>query len=286
MDMAEDLLAGRNPYHRPFDFFTVPYPLTAAIFGLPLVLAGVSLELGTGIFMGASVGLLTLGLTRRGYVGLYALLAAPFWGDVFTTQWAPMMMVAAFYPILSFVVLVKPQTALPIVLTHANRAGIVVTALVAIGSLIVMPTWPWEFIEALGMGYGPDGFVIDRYLTYRYSPLTAGPGVIAVLLLRHLRDRHARLLLIAAFMPTSSMFILWLIPRTRGEYLWTAAVSWIGPLVVVPCTFLFPACNVALGNTFRQGFFETILCYVPMVILVLRRNWQMGRPGVDTEAPA
>ena len=37
IDMATDLLAGRNPYDHPYNFFNLPYPLPAAVCGLPFV---------------------------------------------------------------------------------------------------------------------------------------------------------------------------------------------------------------------------------------------------------
>src|SRR5437879_2865883 len=68
---AQHLLAGKNPYDTPLE----QYPLTAALFGLPLVL--LRPEVAAALFYGISSALLALGLTRQGYTRLLIFLALP-----------------------------------------------------------------------------------------------------------------------------------------------------------------------------------------------------------------
>src|SRR5437879_4735485 len=82
-------------------------------------------------------------------------------------------------------------------------------------SPLVMPGWPW-----LWAGH--------FYLCYRFVPLLIVPGPLLALALLRYRDRDALLLLLAALMPQRwfyDTFILWLIPKTRREIIWTIFFS-------------------------------------------------------------
>jgi len=275
--MATDLLAGRNPYDHPYNFFNLPYPLPAAVCGLPFV--WLPKEVAVGLFFGISAGLLAFAITQQGYTRLLIFLSAPFLSAFATLQWSPLIAAAAFFPVLSFLVLVKPQAALPIVATRLNRTAVVAIALVAIASLLAMPSWPVEWLDKLGFHVGSDALRIDRYRTVWYVPLLTIPGIFILPALTCLRDRDARVLLLASLMPhntTYDLFILWVIPRGRSEVVWTTALSWGLLLLWFGPSFL---------AHLQSGFIETATCFLPMVWILLIRQRSQRRPQDLRSAP-
>src|SRR5262249_20944190 len=110
--LAQSLLAGKNLYDNSLQ----QYPLTAAVFALPLV--HLPPEAAAGLFIGLSTALLTFGLTRNGYSRLFIFLSYPYWLALLLVQWSPLLMAAAFFPFLLPVTLAKPQVGLPVAITY------------------------------------------------------------------------------------------------------------------------------------------------------------------------
>lgn len=211
---AGDLLTGRDPYNYPFHSYAIPYPLPAAFVGLPFV--PFSPEVGAGLFFGISSGLLAFGITRYGYQRLLIFLSYPYFAALTMAQWSPLLMAGAFLPILLPAILVKPHIGLPIGLNYLTRRGFWLSLGVGILSLIIMPTWPWRWLNQVGN-------------FQNFIPLLLFPGPVLLLALLNHRDRDARLLLLATILPQRwfyDNFILWLIPKSRRELLATAVISW------------------------------------------------------------
>jgi len=79
LQAANDLIAGRDVYLRPFGIDLVPYPLPAAFFALPLVL--LTPPIAAGVFFGLSSMVLAWCLLRnRPYWWLLIFLSWPFFG--------------------------------------------------------------------------------------------------------------------------------------------------------------------------------------------------------------
>ncbi len=161
---AQHLLAGKNPYDTPLE----QYPLTAALFGLPLVL--LRPEVAAALFYGISSALLALGLTRQGYTRLLIFLAYPYWAGMLTAQWAPLIAASAFFPILLPATLAKPQIGLPVALTHLSRRGALACLVFLLLTLIALPRWPLLWIHQLG------------YYEH-FTPLVVLPGPLLILAL-------------------------------------------------------------------------------------------------------
>lgn len=240
------MLAGQNPYDTPLE----QYPLTAALFGLPFV--WLRPEIAAAVFYGLSSGLLAFGLTRHGYHRLLVFLAYPYWAGSLTAQWSPLIAASAFFPLLLPVTMVKPQIGLPVALTHLTRRGVVACVVVALLSLAVMPRWPLLWAGQL------------RYYEH-FIPLLVLPGPVLALALLRYRDRDALLLVGAAVMPQRwffDAFILWLIPKTRREIVWTAFFSWgagIWRWYHIPHSFT------------EVGRWTVVFLYLPMLAVVLGR---------------
>ena len=244
---AQDLLAHRNPYARPMQL----YPLTCAVFGLPF--AWMRPEAAGGAFYGISSALMALGLSRHGYRRLLVFLAYPYWAGLIEAQWTPLIMASAFFPLLLPATLAKPQLGLPVALTTPTWRGVLACTVLITLSLLVMPGWPW-----LWAGH--------FYLYNRFVPLLIVPGPLLALALLRYRDRDALLLLLAALMPQRwfyDTFILWLIPKTRREFIWTIFFSWGAGLYR---WYHAPHSYIEVGR------WMVLFMYLPMLAVVLLRK--------------
>jgi hypothetical protein len=245
--LAQRLLAGQNPYDTPLE----QYPLPAALFALPFV--RLRPETAAGIFYGLSSAALAFGLTRHSYRGLMIFLAYPYWAGMLAVQWSPVIAASAFFPLLLPLTMAKPQIGLPVFLTHASRRGVVLSLIVGALTLAIMPKWPLIWIGQL------------RHYEH-FIPLLVLPGPLLLLALFRYRDRDAILLLLAACMPQRWFFdgfILWLIPKSRREIVWTVFFSWGAGLwrwYHVPHNFA------------EVGEWAVVFLYLPMLAVVLCRK--------------
>src|SRR5438309_11964921 len=105
------------------------------------------------------------------------------------------------------------------------------------------------------------------------------PGPLLLLALLRGRDRDTRLLLLSAAMPQRwffDAFILWLIPKTRRELLWTVLISWGAGIWR---RYQFP-------HSFNQvGRWAVIFLYLSMLIaLLLRPTAHPGPPELENSS--
>jgi hypothetical protein len=259
LHLAQRLLARQNPYDTALE----QYPLTAGIFALPFV--RLQPEIAAGAFYGISSALLAFGLTRHSYRGLLIFLAYPYWAGLLTVQWSTIITASAFFPWLLPVTMAKPQIGLPVFLTHASRRGVVACLMVGALSLVLMPRWPMLWIAQM-----------KNY--EHFIPLLVFPGPLLLLALFRYRNRDAILLFLAACMPQRwffDSFILWLIPKSRREILWTVFFSWgagVWRWYHVPQSFN------------EVGRWAVIFLYLPMLAIVLWRKSNGETPMGQAEA--
>jgi hypothetical protein len=258
LHLAQRIMARQNPYDTPLE----QYPLTAGLFALPFV--RLRPEIAAGLFYGISSAALAFGLTRSNFRGLLIFLAYPYWAGLLTVQWSPIIAAAAFFPILLPVIMAKPQIGIPIFLTRMTRRGFVACLIVAAISLAVMPRWPLLWIAQM-----------KNY--EHFIPLLVLPGPLLVLALWRYRDRDAILLLLAACMPQRwffDSFILWLIPKSRREIVWTVFLSWGAGIWR---WYHFP------HSLNEVGRWTVIFIYLPMLALVLLRKADSSTNQIDAE---
>jgi hypothetical protein len=249
---VQHLLARQNPYNTPLE----QYPLTAAVFGLPFV--WLRPEIAGGLFYGVSSALLAFGVTRNGYHGLLVFFAYPYWAGLLAVQWSPLIFASAFFPLLLPATMAKPQIGLPVAITHLSRRGILACAVVGLLTLIVMPRWPLLWLGQL------------KYYEH-FIPLLVLPGPLLALALWRYRDADAWFLVVTAMMPQRwffDAFILWLIPKSRREILFTAALSW--------------GAGVWRWNHIPHSFVEVgrlalVFIYLPMLAVVLLRHFRPAK---------
>lgn len=244
--LAQRLVARQNPYDTPLE----QYPLTAALFGLPFIrLSG---EVAAGIFWGLSSGLLAFGLSAKGYVRLLILLAYPYWAGILTVQWSPLIAASAFIPWLLPATMAKPQVGVPVFLTRVTKRGMWACLAVGVATLLLMPSWPILWWRQAG-----------NY--QHFIPITVLPGPLLAAALWRYRDRDAQLLILSAIMPQRwffDSFILWLIPKSRREIVWTIFFSWgagIWRWYYMPRSFA------------EVGRWTVIFLYLPMLAVILLR---------------
>jgi len=247
LHLAQRLLARQNPYDTPLE----QYPLPAALFAL--LFSRLQPELAAGFFWGISSSLLAFGLTRHSYRSLLIFLAYPYWAGILTVQWSPIIAASAFFPLLLPVTLAKPQVGLPVFLTRLSRSGLLACAVVGLVSIAIMPRWPLLWLRQ-----------IRNY--QHFIPLLVLPGPLVLLALVRYRTRDAWLLLLSALMPQRwffDSFILWLIPQSRREIVWTVFLSWgagVWRWYHTPHSFA------------EVGRWTVIFLYLPMLAVVLLRK--------------
>ena len=245
---AQRLLAGQNPYDIPLE----QYPVSAAFFSLPFV--SLRPEVAGALFYGLSSALLAFGLIRHGYHYLLVFLAYPYWAGLLAVQWSVVIFASAFFPLLLPVTMAKPQLGLPVALTHLSRRGVLACVVVALLTLIAMPRWPLLWL-AQAKNYE------------HFIPLLILPGPVLALALWRYRDKDAWFLVLTAMMPQRwffDAFILWLIPKSRREILFTAALSWgagIWRWYHIPHSFV------------EVGRFSVLFIYLPMLAVILFRQF-------------
>ena len=247
---AREFLQGVDPYRHPPAEDYAPYPFPAVIFAMPfLVLPPV---IAASVFFGISSGLMAYGLLANGWASLLVFTCCPFWIALQWAQWTPLIVASAFFSFLAITVCIKPQISLPVVLTHLNKVAIISAFSLLAVSLILYPSWPWRWLKSLS-GY------------QAYCALLTIPGPLLLLAFKRWRDPDARLLLLASIFPQRWLYdglILWLIPKTRKEFLYTALVSWTALAWLL------------LRNTdslIERGAVLTLSFHVPMLITILRR---------------
>ncbi|HTW56688.1 MAG TPA: hypothetical protein VMD99_01015 [Terriglobales bacterium] len=245
--LAQRFLAHQNPYDTPLE----QYPFPAALFALPFV--HLRPEIAGALFWGMSSSLLAWGLTRHGYTRLLIFLAFPYWAGIFTVQWSPLIVASAFFPLLLPVTMAKPQVGLPVLLTRLSRRGLFACILLALLSLAALPKWPLLWLR--------------QSVNYQhFIPLLLLPGPLLLLALLRFRQRDALFLLLAAAMPQRwffDTFILWLIPQSRREIVWTVFFSWgagIWRWYHMPHSYT------------QVGRWTVLFIYLPMLAVILFRK--------------
>ena len=192
------------------------------------------------------------GVTRYGYHRLLIFLAFPYWAGLLVAQWSTLIVASAFLPLLLPATMVKPQVGLPVAITYLSRRGILACVVVALLSVAVMPRWPLLWLGQL-----------KHY--EHFFPLLILPGPLLLLALWRYRDRDTWFLLLTAIMPQRwffDAFILWLIPKSRREIVWTGFFSWGAGI----WRWYHPPLDFT-----QVGRWAVLFLYLPMLGVILAR---------------
>jgi hypothetical protein len=259
---ARDWLAGKDPY-LPYilnlDTFAVPYPFTAVLLAIPLV--WLPDQIAAGVFMGLGSSLLAwLILRREENWRLLLFLSWPLVNNLLFIQWAPYIASMYFTPFLPLFVLIKPQLALPFLLTQKpNRIGLLLAGILLLVSLALYPSWPIDWLKSI------HNFIGLPLLFF----LPLGP-LLFLALIRY-RDKRTWLLVLLAAMPQRMVYDqlgVLLVAENLKQQIFLVICSWISlPVVLyyhgwenVPWGWqtwiliesYFPALLIVLLPTFRN----------------------------------
>lgn len=250
LDTARDLLAGRDPYDFKADALHVPYPLPVAMFGLPWL--WLSPRLAATCHFGIASAFLAYAVLRKGHLWqLLIFFSFPYAYSLLYTQWSPLISATWFFPILApTLALVKPQVALPVVLSCLSLPGVLLSAGIFLCSLGIYPSWPFHWAGQLG----PFESIV---------PFLSPAGFLLIPLVLRLRSSRARMLLLMSLMPIRAAYDLsplFLIPRSAVGMLLLVALSWIPALW-----------NPSLGFAVRPEW-TAVLLFVPAMLLLFARR--------------
>jgi len=263
---ARLLFGGLNPYVAirpagpyPFQAYFY-YPLTAALAAAPL--AWLRPYLAGALFMGVSSGLLAFGLLADGWKRMGLFLSAPYWVALAVAQWSPLLAAAALLPGLGWLLACKPNLGVAGFAWRPHWVTLAGGALFGLLALLLLPSWPWDWLAVLGTLEGHPPAVLI---------LPLGP----LLLLAALRWRTpaGRLLLALSIFPQLLFFydqlILWLIPASLRAGAAYAALSWVGYFA-----WRLTSLDPAGGETLRQPTqFILWTIYLPALAMVV---WTEG----------
>lgn len=260
---ARHLLAGVNPYTAPQPaIYEIPWPL---LYPLPAVLAAVPVArfdapLAGALFFGASSALLGVALawTRRWWA--FAAFVSPcYLIAAGVVQWAPLVMAATLLPWLGGLLVVKPNIGLAGYCYRPTWRSTVGCVVVLALSLAVLPSWPRDWLAALG------------HAQHR-PPILVGAGVLLALAALRWRTAEGRYLLASACVPRMpylyDVLPLWLLVRDRLDVLVLLTAQWIA---FVGMRQLAPP-HITEADMYWYILPWTIaLGYLPALIPVLRR---------------
>jgi hypothetical protein len=268
---ARSLLAGRNPYHEigPGLSFDWPaplyYPLTAAIPITPLSL--IDRRLAAVLFAAVASGVFVWAATRRSLGPAVVITSASAALAAETVQWSPLLGAAFGIPLLGVLLSAKPTIGLAIFAARPTRSAVVGTIVVTAIALILLPSWPADWLAALKhTSLGTSGG------TPYFAPISTMGGASAALALLRWRRPEARLVFALACVPQTPLLYetvpLFLVPSTitEGGILWLG--SWLAALWV---SMAGPYDGDLERFTISARAIGWCL-YLPCVVLLLRRQ--------------
>lgn len=247
-DAAARLVHGENPY--PTGTQRFPYPLPAVLLAVPFT--RIPLERARPILDVLIGWAFVYGLWK--YRGPYALLAVVSGAYLFAMtrgQTTPLMVAASLIPALGFLLAVRPNTGAALWIARPSLMALLGASLFLALSLVVLPSWPWDWWLALPL---------DN--TGLMPPVLRPFGVVLLLAALRWRTPEGRLILAIAFIPQTTLpyelVALALVPANRLEMAIYVGGSWIAVVAAERLDIGWPVSLCAV--------------YLPMLYLVLRRK--------------
>jgi len=264
---AQHVLRGENPYPIATEWFHYPlfYPMPAVLLAIPFTILPV--EFARPVFDITVGSAFAYALWKgRGSYALLALLSGTYLYAMRYGQTTPLIVAAGLLPAWGFLLSVKPNIGLALWAARPTRQAIVGGAALLVLGLLVLPTWPRDWLQAL-----------QQQNTHLVPPVLRPFGWLLLLAVLRWRTPEGRLLLALAVIPQNTLphelVPLALIPINLVEMGIYVAGSWLA-LAVTARTLQQVDTIAALAT----NIWPALLCagYLPMLWLVLRRQRQEG----------
>lgn len=232
--------------------------------------------IASALFIAISSFLLAYGSTRGSWHRVPMFASMAFGSSVQLSQWSILTTAMFFLPWLAVFAAVKPQSALPVLITSPSRTSIIAAlaggVLLLAASLFLLPGWPLEWWRIIRAG------------EQLRAPVTRLGGVFILLALIRWRRPEAWLIALTAVMPQSwawyNVLVLLAIPATYREACVLSLVSSFGALIVglTARSWLSPESDWIWGAAM------VAFAYLPATIAVLRRPNVRGAAAWSTGA--
>jgi hypothetical protein len=255
---ASRLLVGENPYPPATQWF--PYPLPAVLLAAPFT--AIPLSLARPIFDVLVGAAFVYALWRhRGTYALLAVASGAYLLAMWSGQTTPLMVAAALVPALGFLLAVRPNTAAALWIAWPSLRTLLAASLVLALSLLVLPSWPWDWWLALPPDHTP-----------LLPPILRPFGFVLLLSALRWRLPEGRLILAITFLPQTTLpyelLPLALIPGNRLEMGIYVAGTWIA-VAAAQGSYL----SETMGGSTAVSWPVTLCAvYLPMLYLVFRHD--------------
>ena len=266
---AARLLGGENPYPPATQWF--PYPLPAVLLAVPFT--AIPLSLARPIFDVLVGAAFVYAMWRhRGPYALLAVASGAYLLAMWNGQTTPLIVAAALVPVLGIFLAVRPNTAAALWIAWPSLRTLLAASLVLVVSLVVLPSWPWDWWLALPLDHRP-----------MMPPILRPFGFVLLLAALRWRLPEGRLILAIAFIPQTTLpyelVPLALIPANRLEMGIYVAGTWIA---VAAAEGLHLSDSMARWNV--SGWPVTLCAvYLPMLYLAFRRQKSKSVPRIEKE---
>lgn len=266
--------AGIDPYHAIAEIrkepFTVPlyYPFPTVLAAWPV--SGLPLHQAGAVFMASSCGLLAFLLTRGGWWRLWMLANPGLVLALGVGQFSPLLAAAAVVPAFGWFGMLKPNIGLALLASRFSWRTTLIMGSIGIASVLILPTWPLAWLHGLQTLEG-------------HAPPVWGSAAVGLVALTRWRRSDARLLVAMLCVPQLLFFMdqlpLQSVARTRQEQAMLALMASLGFLAFVVWAWQHPLQPYV---PMAQNF-VLVSCYVPALVLIMRRPGSDGEPPVRSD---
>lgn len=160
------------------------------------------------------------GIFRTGRTYLLWMMLSPVYLMAFNhLQWSPLFVGIALVPDFLPLSLVKPQSAIAVILTNLNKKRFLGLVIFGVLTLIFDPTWPLRWIG--------QALVYDGFIPFLILPV----GPLLLLSLLRWKDKDAWFLFLMSLSPQRWFYDqlpLWTLVNCKRQALLLVGLSWIG----------------------------------------------------------
>jgi len=242
------------------------YPLPGIVAAVPFA-SLYPAPLACGLFMLLGAATFAWALSANGWSALIGFFSAGMYHAAVWVQWSPLYAGAFALAPLGVFLVVKPHTGFAILAAQPSWWAIGSGIVCGVIAFLVDPAWIGHWRDSLTMGGGHLG-VTTTGLPYAAPVLLPG-GFLVLLSATRWRRPEARLLLVLACVPQSLLLYetvpLALVPRGWKESTLFVALTYVVLWRLPPAVPSFPLFAMA------SGLLSTVLVYLPLTVMVLRR---------------